>query len=155
MADEQDKRDLPISWDEAREVVVVVLLAVATLHVLSPVVGFRDNRFRGSGPLIDDLVELTQNAGPNAGMMTLAAAVLVVTTPAVDMVPLLRRAAGLVALFVATAAAVHLFGTMVRSGPSGLAARLQVVFGRSGPGLLLAGTARWLATRVVSFDDRG
>ena len=153
MVNNARERDLPISWDDAREVVTVVLLAVATMHVLSPVVGFRDNRFRGSGPIIDDIVELTQNAGPNAGMMVLAAAIVVVTTPRDDLVPALRRAAAMVALFIAAAAAIHLVGTLVRSGPSGLAARLQVIFGRSGPGLLLAGTARWLATRVVSLDD--
>ena len=153
MADERRDAILPISWDEAREIVVVVLLAVATMHVLAPLVGFRDNRFRGAGPFIDDLVELTQNAGPNAGMMALAAAVLVVTTPPVDVVPLLRRAVAVVTLFIATAAAIHLFGTMVRSAPTGLAARLQVVFGRGAPGLLLAGTGRWLIQRVVPFDD--
>ena len=153
MADERRDAILPISWDEAREIVVVVLLAVATMHVLAPLVGFRDNRFRGSGPFIDDLVELTQNAGPNAGMMALAAAVLVVTTPPADVVPLLRRAVAVVTLFIATAAAIHLFGTMVRSAPTGLAARLQVVFGRSAPGLLLAGTGRWLIQRVVPFDE--
>ena len=36
---------------------------------------------------------------------------------------------------------------------SGLAGRIQVVFGRSGPGTLMAGAARWLALRVVPFDD--
>lgn len=153
MADPTDSRPLPISWDEAREVVIVVLLAVAAMHVLAPVVGFRDNPFRGRSSVIDHVVELTQNAGPNAGMLVLAAAVLVVTTPPGDVIPVLRRAAAVVALLVAVAAAVHLIATLTRSGPSGLAARLQVIFGRSGPGLLLASTARWLSTRVVAFGD--
>ena len=153
MVDERADADgpLPVSWDEAREVVVVVVVAAAVIHVLAPVVGFIDNRFPGSW--VDHLAELTRNVGPTTGTLLLGAAVLVATTPRADVVPALRRIVAVVALVVAVGGVVAVVVELTRASPTGVAARLQTVFGRGGPGAMLAITARWLALRVVPFDD--
>ena len=155
MADEPSDVDgpLPVSWDEAREVVVLVLVAAASIHLLSPVVGFIDNRNRFPGSWVDDVAELTRNVGPTAGTLLLGAAVLVATTPPADVVPTLRRMVAVVALIAAVGGVIAVVVELTRASPAGVASRLQTVFGRGGPGTMLAITARWLALRVVPFDD--
>ncbi len=155
MADERADADgpLPVSWDEAREVVVIVLVAAAVLHLLSPVVGFIDNRNRFPGSWVDDVSELTRNVGPTAGTLLLGAAILVATTPPADVVPMLRRIVAVVALVAAIGGVLAVVVELTRASPAGVASRLQTVFGRGGPGAMLAITARWLAMRVVPFGD--
>jgi len=40
---------------------------------------------------------------------------------------------------------------LTRASGVGFTGRLQTIFGRSGPGVLLAATGRWLALRVEPF----
>jgi hypothetical protein len=141
--------ELPVSWDEAREVVVVVLLTAALLRVLSPLLGYLDSGV--GGPLADDIAEITRNADIFTGVLLLGAGCLIATTPPVDVVPALRRAGVLVATVVAVMAGWALVVELTRASGSGMLGRLQSVFGRSGPGLLLATTSAWLARRVVPF----
>lgn len=151
MSDDDGSATLPISWDEAREVVIVVLLSTTVLLLASPIVGWFDPRIGGA--FDDDVGMITANVGPATGTLILAAGVLAATTPRADVIPALRRAVVIVASIVVIMGIIAITNQMVRPTGSGLAGRIQVVFGRSGPGTLMAGTARWLAMRVVPFDD--
>ena len=71
--DDASADDLPISWDEAREVVIVVATVAATVMLLGPVVGFFGDRYSGFS-LSDDIAEVTRNAGPSTGVLVLVAA---------------------------------------------------------------------------------
>jgi len=147
-----DRDDLPISWDEAREIVIVVSTAAAVLLMLSPVIGFFEGRFPGA--FGDDVAELTRNAAPTTGLLVLLAATLIATTPRDEIVPALRTAVGIVAFVVAAAGVAAMTVELTRPSASGVFARLQSIFGRSGPGAMLGATARWLVLRVEPFDDR-
>jgi len=63
--------------------------------------------------------------------------------PAVTAVAVLMAVAGAVAVLI------EISGPSVNTGH--VLDRLGVVFGRSGPGTLLAATAAWTARRVVPF----
>jgi len=149
--DSADDSELPVSWDEAREVVVVVLLTAAVLRILSPFLGYLDAGVGGA--LADDIAEITRNADVFTGILLLGAGCLIATTPAVDVVPALRRAGVLIATAIAVMAAWALVIELTRASGSGVLGRLQSVFGRSGPGLMLAATSAWLARRVIPFAD--
>ena len=149
MAAADPSDDLPISWDEAREVVIVVVTAAAAVLLLGPVVGFFDDRFAFS--LGDDVAELTRNAGPTTGMLILIAALIVAVTPSTDVVPALRRAVAIVALVILGFAVASITVELTRPSGTGVAGRLQIVMSRGGPGAMLAATARWLVLRVVPF----
>jgi len=82
------------------------------------------------------------------------AAMLVATTPRSDVVPALRTAVGVVAFVIAAAGVAAMTVELTRPSASGMFARLQSVFGRSGPGTMLAATARWLVLQVEPFADR-
>ena len=97
MSDDTESSALPVSWDEAREALIVVLLVCARLRMLGPLSGFIDERW---GVFSDDLAELTRNASPTTGLMVIGAAVLVATTPQVDLVPSLRTATVVIAWVV-------------------------------------------------------
>ena len=71
--------------------------------------------------------------------------------PQVDLVPSLRTATVvIVGRHPQAGAAILPDLWRVSAGGAG---RLEPIFGRSLPALLLAGTGRWLASRVVPFDD--
>jgi hypothetical protein len=146
-----DESELPISWDEAREVVVVVLLAASVLRVLSPFLGYLDAGVGGA--LADDIAEVTRNADVFTGMLLLGAGCLVATTPQVDVVPALRRTGVLIATAIAVMAGWALVIELTRASGSGMLGRLQSVFARSGPGLILAATSAWLSRRVIPFGN--
>lgn len=149
-ADDSPADELPIPWDEEREVVIVVTAAAAALVLLGPVVGYIDDRFSGFS-LGDDVAELTRNASPSTGLLILAAALVVAVTPPVDVVPALRRGVAGVALVIVIFAVAAMTVELTRPSGAGVAGRLQIVMARSGPGGMLAATARWLALRVVPF----
>lgn len=142
--------DLPISWDEARELIIVILLAGAVLRLLGPIAGYVDDNW---GTFSDTLAELTRNAAPTTGLMVLGAGVLIATTPRNDVVPALRRATIIVATLVLLSGAIAIFVQLTRVSSAGVFGRLETVFSRSGPAVLFAGAGRWLALRVVPFDD--
>ena len=61
MGDESSSSPLPISWDEAREVAIVVLIGSAALMLASPIVGWFDPRIGGT--FADDVAMITSNVG--------------------------------------------------------------------------------------------
>lgn len=148
-ADDSPGDALPISWDEAREVVIVVATAAAALILLGPVVGFFDGRYAWS--FGDDVAEVTRNASPTAGLLILVAGLVVAVTPPTDVVPILRRSVAIVALLIAIFGVAAVTVELTRPSVVGVTGRMQSVMGRSGPGTMLAVTARWLALRVVPF----
>ena len=75
------------------------------------------------------------------------------TTPQVDLVPSLRTATVVIAWVVTLQAGAAILLDLWRAPGTGVLGRLEPIFGRSLPALLLAGTGRWLASRVVPFDD--
>ena len=150
MAGDERKTDLPVSWDEAREVVVVLLLAGAVLRMLGPLVGFIDDRW---GAFSDDVAELTRNASATTGLMVLAAGVLIATTPRAAVVPALRTATVIVATIVLVEGVVATAIELTRVSGAGVLGRLETIFSRLLPAILFAGAGRWLAAKVVPFDD--
>ena len=148
MADRRERRPLPVAWDEAREVLVVVLLVAALLHLAAPML-----RYAGLGRRYswwEDLYSALNNVNAFTGMLLLAAAVAVCTTPAADVVPRLRLAV------YWTSAAVVLLGLVaivnvltVSTAGDAATLRLAVLAWRPGPAVLLSGAAAWMARRVV------
>ncbi len=144
----RDDHSLPVSWDEARELLVVALLAVTVMYLLSPVADVFDGR---GTPLGDDLHTLTRSVGPTSGLFLLAAGTLIATTPPDDVVPRLRSAVAVLATVVVAMGVVAITVTLTRPSAGGVLTRLETVFARSGPGLTLAAMAGWLARRVIPF----
>ena len=137
-----------VAWDEAREVLVVALVAAALLHVVAPVVRYLgiDRRY----PWWDDLYSALTNVNALTGVLLLGAAVVVCTTPDADMVPRLRLSVYWISLVVAALGVVAIINVLsVPSAGDAAAMRLSVVAWRSGPAVLLSGCAAWTARRVV------
>ena len=143
----------PVSWDEARELVAIVLLVAAVAVVAAPVV--RDLGDGGSYPFWDHVRGGLRNIAPPSGMLLLASAVVVCTAPVVDVVPALRRAVVVVAgvMVVLGVVAILLDITAPTAGGSALTIRTASILARSGPGTMLAGIALWLGLRVVPFPQ--
>ena len=143
----------PIAWDEAREVMVVVLLAAALMVVIGPLIGWLgadDGRF-------DRVVISSALTGVRvgSGLALVGAAVLVCTTPSVDVVPGLRTAVVLVGAVCAALGAIRIGLVLTEdSAATGIDViwdKLRLVLSFSGPGVLLSGASAWLAHRVVPF----
>lgn len=144
---------LPVSWDEARELVSVMLLAAALMVAAAPGV-----RFIGTGSLFDDiwddLATILANINPIVGLLVLASAVSVCTVPPIDVVPALRRAVLIVAVVVTVLGVVAMVIELTSPSANRSEAvwiRFGSVLTRSGPAVLLASTAAWMARRVVPF----
>ena len=136
-----------MAWDEAREVLVVVLLATALLHVVAPMIRFAgiDRRYPW-----DDLHSALTNVNALTGLMLVGAAVAVCTTPADDMVPRLRQSVYWTSVVVALLGVLAIINVLsVPSAGDATAMRLAVVAWRPGPAVLLSGCAAWMARRVV------
>ena len=139
-------------WDEAREVLVVVLLAAATMNVAAPIV-----RWPTNDDMWDQLVVLSalSNVSVSAGLLLLGAAGVIATTPGVDVVPRLRRittqASAVVTVLGVVAIALTLTADTAVTGVDDVLQKLGSVMSRSGPGTLLAGAAAWTARQVVPF----
>lgn len=137
-----------MAWDEAREVLVVVLLAAALLHVAAPMIRYAgiDRRY----PWWDDLHSALTNVNATTGLLLVGAAVAVCTTPASDMVPRLRRSVYWASVAVALLGVLAIINVLsVPSAGDATAMRLAVVAWRPGPAVLLSGCAAWMARRVV------
>ena len=150
MSDPQGSDRLPISWDEARELLVVVLLISASVRMLSRLSGFIEERW---GAFSDDLAELVSGASATTGLLVLGAGVIVATTPPSDVVPRLRTATIVVAAITVVQAAVGILLGLTRVTGSGVFGRMEPILDRPVPALLLAGTGWFLAARVVPFED--
>ena len=137
-----------MAWDEAREVLVVVLLATALLHVVAPMIRYAgiDRRY----PWWDDLHSALTNVNTLTGLLLVGAAVAVCTTPADDMVPRLRQSVYWASVVVALLGVLAIINVLsVPSAGDATAMRLAVVAWRPGPAVLLSGCAAWMARRVV------
>ena len=148
MADERDRRPVAVAWDEAREVLAVVLLAAALLHVIAPIIRYAgiDRRY----PWWSDLHSALTNVNALTGVMLVGAAIVVCTTPADDMVPRLRQSVYWTSFAVALLGVLAIINVLsVPSAGDATAMRLAVVAWRSGPAVLLSGCAAWMARRVV------
>ena len=148
MAGERDRRPLAVAWDEAREVLVVVLLAAALLHVIAPMIRYAgiDRRY----PWWDDLHSALTNVDALTGVLLVAAAVAVCTTPADDMVPRLRHSVYWTSVAVGLLGVLAIINVLsVPSAGDATAMRLAVVAWRPGPSVVLSGCAAWMARRVV------
>ena len=148
MAGERGRRPLAVAWDEAREVLVVVLLAAALLHAVAPMIRYAgiDRRY----PWWDDLHSALTNVNAMTGLLLAAAAVAVCTTPAEDMVPRLRQWVYWTSIAVGLLGVLAIINVLsVPSAGDATAMRLAVVAWRPGPAVLLSGCAAWMARRVV------
>ena len=148
MAGERDRRPVAVAWDEAREVLAVVLLAVALLHVIAPMIRYAGMERRYSW--WEDLHSTLTNVNALTGIMLVGAAIVVCTTPADDMVPRLRQSVYWTSVAVALLGVLAIINVLsVPSAGDATAMRLAVVAWRSGPAVLLSGCAAWMARRVV------
>lgn len=150
-AGRDDRGPAPVSWDEAREIVALVLSLCATFMALGPV-AFRliDGQWDRNGLRS----ALQGSASPSTGIVILAAAVLVATTPAVDVTPRLRRIVSLVATIVVILAIVHILDLLFAESAGGVRrffTRFATILWRPAPTALMGGMAGWLARRVVPF----
>ncbi len=145
----------PIAWDEAREVVSIVLLAAALMVVVAPAVRhLADGNSFGAS---DTISSLLTGIGPVSGGLLVGSALLIATTPAEDVVPALRLSVALISAVVAAGGMVALLieATSVTAAHSaGYLIRLSTMSTRSLPGAMLAGLAAWLARNVVPFPKR-
>ena len=140
---------MAVAWDEAREVLVVVLLAAALLHLVAPII-----RYAGIGHRSwwEDLYSALTNVNALTGILLLGAAVAVCTTPAADMVPRLRQLVYWASVTVTALGVLAVINVLsVPSAGDAAALRLAVVAWRPGPAVLLSGSAAWMARRVVLF----
>ena len=92
------RQAVAVPWDEAREILSVVLLVAVALHTAAPMIRFIGQE--RSYPLWDGLYGVLANVDAVTGVLLLGAAVAVCTTPAADVVPRLRKVAYTAALIV-------------------------------------------------------
>jgi hypothetical protein len=140
----------PVPWDEAREVVTLVLTIAAALIASSPILGrLIDGQSDRSG-----LRSALTGATPTTGLLVLGAAVLVATTPAADVAPQLRSIVVTVSLVVFAIAIVAMLDVLFDDAAGGVRrffTRFPTILRFSGPAALLSGTAAWVSRRVVPF----
>lgn len=142
-----------VAWDEARELLVVVLVAAAVMKLLGPIAAW----IQVDGDHFDRGVLTSALTGVNGGtgLTLIGAAVLLCTTPVVDVVPGLRLSVVVVAT-TATVMGSALIGLTLTndsamSGADLVWDKLRTILSFSAPGTLLAGTSAWMARKVVPF----
>ena len=147
MTDEPERRPVAVAWDEAREVLVVVLLIAALLHLAAPMIRYAGIGYRSGW---EDLYSALTNVNALTGLLLLGAAITVCTTPPADVVPRLRQSVYWVSVAVAALGVLAVVNVLsVPSAGDAAALRLAVVAWRPGPAVLLSGSAAWMARRVV------
>ena len=146
-----DPGTAPVSWDEARELIAIVLGLCAASMALAPI-AFR---------LIDGQLDrdgfrsaLQGATTPSTGLVILGAAVIVATTPAADVTPRLRTLVNLVAVVVVVLCVAHILDLLFAESAGGVRrffTRFPTILWRPAPAGLMAGLASWTARRVVPF----
>ena len=146
-----DQGPLPVAWDEAREVVTLGLALCAALMAIAPIVARlldgQFDRWAWNGTL-------QASTTPTVGIVTLGSAVLVATTPAVDIAPATRKAVTVASTVVLLLAVVLILDTLFGPTAGGVREffrRFPVIARSSLPTALMAGMANWMARRVVPF----
>ncbi|GJM37260.1 MAG: hypothetical protein DHS20C19_06270 [Acidimicrobiales bacterium] len=142
---------LPVAWDEAREVVALGLTLCAALMAAAPIVSRlidgQLDRWAWNGTLISSTT-------PSVGVVILGAAVLVATTPAVDVAPGTRRAVSIVSTVITVLAVVLILDILFGPTAGGVREffrRFPTILRSPLPTALMAGMAGWLGRRVVPF----
>ena len=140
----------PVPWDEARELVAIVLSLVAVLIAVSPIlIRLIDGQLDRNG-----FRSALTGATPTTGLLTLGAAVLVATTPAADVTPRLRSLVTGACLIVCAIGVLASFDVLFADAAGGVRhffTRFPTILRFSGSAALLSGTAAWVARRVVPF----
>ena len=136
-----------MAWDEAREVLVVVLLVAAMLRVVASMIWYI--AYGSPFPWWEDYHRALAAVDVLTGVLLVGAAVAVCTTPAEDMVPRLRLAvywASVAVVLLGVLAIINQLGS-----PLDASAMLRLGWVASGPGpaVVLSGCAAWMARRVV------
>lgn len=149
--DESPDQPRFVPWDEAREVLAVILLVVALANVTGPLVRYlaEDSQFG----FWDDLRVILNNVNITTGILLVGAAITLCTTPRADTVPLLRRSVSVVSTVVAALGVVAVVNVLTATTADSVFLRISAVMVRSGPGTLLAGLAAWLVDRVEMFPS--
>gem|GEM_PF-1269676 len=141
-----------VPWDEAREVVVVVLTLCAASMVLAPILfGLVDGQYDRAG-----FASSLSGLRPLTGFVVLGAATLTATTPAADVVPRLRSAVAGVATLIMVIGVLSIFEILFSDSAGGVrrfSLRFPTILTFKGPATLMAGCAAWLARRVIPFPD--
>ncbi len=134
---------------------VLVLLAAAVMVVLAPMVSW----LGADGDRFDRFAISAALTGIRAvsGLALVGAAVLICTTPAVDVVPGLRRAVAWIGTACAVLGAIRI-GLILTDAPTvegtdAIWDKLRLIFSFSGPGMMLAWVSAWMARRVVPFPE--
>lgn len=142
---------LPVAWDEAREVVALCLALCAALMAAAPIasrlIDGQLDRWAWNGTLISATT-------PSVGLVILGAAVLVATTPAVDVAPGTRRSVTIVSTAILVLAVVLIIDILFGPTAGGVREffrRFPTILRSPLPTALMAGLAGWLARRVVPF----
>ena len=144
------RRTVAVPWDEAREVLAVVLMLAALLHLSAPMIRYAglDSPFS----LWDNLYGVLGNVSALPGLLVLGAAVTVCTTPASDMVPRLRNIVYASAVLIAGLGMLAIVNVLsVPTAGDSASFRIALVAWRPGPAVVLSATAAWMARRVVVF----
>ena len=142
-----------VPWDEAREVVALVLTLCAALMVLAPI-AFR--LIDGQADRAGFRSALQGASAPVVGVVILGAAVLIATTPAADVTPRLRSMVTVVAWLVIAVSVMTIVDLLFAETAGGMRrffTRFPTILWRSAPTALMAGVAAWTAWRVVPFPD--
>jgi hypothetical protein len=147
MAVERDRRPLSVAWDEAREVLVVVLLVAALLRVVAHMIWYVG--FDSPVPWWEDYHRALVAVDVLTGVLLVGTAVAVCTTPAEDMVPRLRLAVYWASVAVALLGVLAIINVLGAPSGGGAMMRLAEVAAGSGPAVVLSGCAAWMARRVV------
>lgn len=136
-----------VSWDEARELLVVVLLIAAVAYVAGPLV--RHLAVDDQLDFWDDMRVILANINLATGVVLTGAALAVCTAPRSATLPALRRTVSIIAKLVTLFGLVAMVNALtVRSGADSVLLRISLVMTASGPGTLLAGLAGWMVDRV-------
>ncbi len=148
MTSNPQRRGLPVAWDEAREILAVVLLLSAVLHALAPIL--RYGAIGGRQSWWEDLYGALTNINAFTALLLLGAAVTICTTPAADVVPRLRQGVYWVSTVVTVMGLVAIVNVLtIPTAPDSALLRLSIVAWRPGPAVVLAGTAAWMSRRGV------
>lgn len=136
-----------VPWEEARELLVVVLLIAVGAYVTGPLI--RHLAADSGLDFWDDTRAILSNINVLSGMMLIGAALGVCTAPREATVPALRRTVSVVAKLVTAFGFVAMVNALtVRTAADSVLLRISLVMTASGPGTLLAGLAAWLVDRV-------
>jgi hypothetical protein len=136
-----------VPWEEARELLVLVLLITVCAYVTGPLI--RHLSVESQLDFWDDMRVILSNINVVSGLVLIGTALTVCTAPREATVPALRRSVSIIAKLVTAFGMVAMVNALtVRTAADSVLLRVSLVMTASGPGTLLAGLAAWLVDRV-------